>query len=310
MVPSWRKIQTDLASVGPCCSQSRNRFSSDKGTILMKTFKIALALVLVLAWPLLAAAQSEVPSHPYLGDDFMLGAGLFFPSKNFEINVNGTTPHRQIDFEDTYKIDDSETTGALDFRWRFGKKWSVQGQYWTVGDSGTSVLDRDVEWRDIVFKQGTNASASVDLDVARLFFGRKFSSSPQHEFGLGVGLHWLKVSANVDGQILTSVGDEEFYEDSVSADSPLPNFGAWYIYSWSPKWALTTRFDWLSVTFDEYSGSLWNASVGVNWAPFEHVGFGASWNVFGLDVDVDKSEWQGSAEISQSGPFLSVTAYW
>lgn len=276
----------------------------------MKSFKFALVMVLILPWPLLAAAQSDGLSHPYLEDEFMFGLGFFLPTKNFEIGVNGTLPNQRIDFEDAYKLDDTETTWAADFRWRFGEKWSVQGQYWTVGDSGSSVLDQDVEWRDVTFRQGTGASAGVDLDIARLFFGRTFSSSPQHEFGLGVGLHWLKVSADVSGQILTSAGDTEFYQDSVSADSPLPNFGAWYIYSWSPQWALTTRFDWLSVTFDEFSGSLWNASLGVNWAPFEQVGFGASWNFFGLDVDVDKADWHGGAQISQNGPFISVTAYW
>jgi hypothetical protein len=172
------------------------------------------------------------------------------------------------------------------------------------------VLSEDVEWEDVVFKEGTFASAGVELDVARLFLGRIFSSGPQHEFGAGLGLHWLEIKAYVEGRIKTDLGDTEAYRGSVSAGAPLPNIGAWYTYSWSPKWAFVTRLDWLSASYDDYSGSLWNASAGVNWAVFEHFGVTAAWNFFKLDVDVDKSDWQGSAETSQNGPFLALTAYW
>jgi hypothetical protein len=265
---------------------------------------------LVLGNPLCAAAQSDATSHPLLDSDFIVGAGVYFPDKNFEIGVNGREPNLEIDFEEAYKLNDSETTWAVDFIWRFGEKWSVQGQYWKVGDSGAAVLEEDVEWGDVVFQQGTGASAGVDLDVARVFFGRKFSQGPQHEFGLGAGLHWMQIDAFVEGQILTSIGDTEFFRDSVEADAPLPNIGAWYYWSWAPKWALTSHVDWLSASIGDYSGSLWNASLGVNWALFDHFGLSAGWNLFKLDVDVEKSDWNGGAEISQNGPFVSLTAYW
>ena len=90
----------------------------------------------------------------------------------------------------------------------------------------------------------------------------------------------------------------------------MPNIGAWYFYSWSPKWAFISRVDWLSASFEEYSGSLWNASVGVDWALFKHLGVRATWNYFKFDVDVDKGDWNGSAEISQNGPFIALTAHW
>ena len=94
------------------------------------------------------------------------------------------------------------------------------------------------------------------------------------------------------------------------AGAPLPNIGAWYTWSWSPKWALLTRVDWLSLSFDEYSGSLLNTSVGVNWAISNHFGLSASWNYFSLDVDVDNSDWRGAAKITQNGPLIALTATW
>jgi hypothetical protein len=259
-------------------------------------------------------AQTNGASHPLLSDDFYLGVGAYFPDKNFKIRVEGTVPdvdrQKEIDFEEALKLDNSETTGALEFRWRFGEKWSVAGQYWRISDSATAVLTEDIEWEDVVFKEGTFASAGVELDVARLFFGRTFSSGPQYEFGAGAGLHWLQIKAFVAGQIKTNLGDTEPYRGSVDASAPLPNIGGWYTYSWSPKWAFKARVDWLSASIGDYSGGLWNASASINWAVFEHFGVTASWNFFKLDVDVDKSDWRGSVETSQNGPFLALTAYW
>lgn len=258
----------------------------------------------------LAMAQTAGDYHPFLTDTFEVSAGAFIPDKSFEIRVDGSVPGESIDFEEVFKTGDSETTAGIDFKWRFGKKWSLQGQYWRVSDSGSNALRDDVKWGDVTFLAGTRAAAGVELDVGRVFFGRRFGSGPQHEWGLGAGLHWLEISAYAEGQILTDIGDTDFYRGAVSAGAPLPNLGAWYSWSWSPNWVLLTRVDWLSVSFDEYSGSLWNTSVGVNWALTRHLGLSASWNYFGLDVDVKKSDWRGAAKISQNGPLVALTATW
>jgi hypothetical protein len=211
-------------------------------------------VIFILLLPAPLIAQSDDTYHPILQDDWYLGAGAFFPDKSFTIRVDGTNPGDDIDFQEAFGVDDSETTGAAILRWRFGEKWSVQAQYWKVSDSASAVLDQDLEWEDVIFREGTGVKAGTGLDVTRVFFGRRLSTSSQHEFGLGLGLHWLSAS----------IGD--------------------------------------------YSGSLWDAQVGVNWAVTDHFGIGASWNYFNLDVNVKASDWRGSAEVTQSGPFVSLSA--
>lgn len=256
-----------------------------------------------------AIAQDESASayHPMLSDRFSLGIGLFRPSKDFVLRVDGQVPGEAIDFDQELDAKDSETTGSLDLTWHFGEKWSVSGQYWTVNSGARWQLDEDLEWEDLVFKEGTFAEVGVDLDVIRVFFGRQFFTRPGHEFGAGLGLHWLEIDAFIAGQIIVDdLLDTEFRRSSVSAEAPLPNIGAWYIYSWSPKWAFTTRLDWLSASLGDYSGGLANAQSGVHYQLFKYTGIGLSWNYFNLNIDVDKSDWRGKVESSQSGPFLSL----
>jgi hypothetical protein len=57
-----------------------------------------------------------------------------------------------------------------------GHSW---GQYWATDNSGEAVLTEDVEWEDVVFKEGTFAAGGVELDVVRAFFGREFNLGPE-----------------------------------------------------------------------------------------------------------------------------------
>jgi hypothetical protein len=267
-------------------------------------------LLLAVLCPGPVQAQSDGDHHPFLSDTFNLGVGLFWPEKSLTLRVDGTVPENDIDFEELLKLNDRETTGSLNFRWRFGEKWSLWGQYWSLSDNGSAVLEEDVEWEDVVFKQGTFANGGLDTTVGRLLFGRLFNSGPQHEFGLGIGVHWLEIGAFLEGQIVSSEDETEFHRESVSAKFPLPNIGGWYAYSWSPKWLVQARVDWLSASIGDYSGGLWNAQAGLNWAAFEHFGVGFYYNLFTLDLDVDKSDWHGKAQSTQHGPWLALTATW
>ena len=277
----------------------------------MKSVIPALFGILIfVVVPASASAQETGDYHPFLSDKFHIGVGIFAPQKSFGIQVDGTVPEESVDFEESLKVDNSESTPVMDFRWRFGEKWSFSGQYWKVDSQGSSTLTEDVEWEDLVFKEGSFVNAGVDMTVARLFFGRTMMSGPRYEFGLGAGLHWMEVGAFLEGEVILEDGGTDFQRGNVDASFPLPNVGAWYMYSWSSKWVATVRADWLSVSIGDYSGSLWSASGGINYQAFKNVGFGLSYSNFDLNVDVDKNDWHGQVETRQHGPILSVTAVW
>lgn len=273
--------------------------------------RIFLASMLLASSAVQAQMTGDSDYHPMLSDRFFVNLGLFNPTKDFKLRVDGQSPGNSIDFEKEVGAKDSQTTGALGLHWRFGEKWSVSGQYWAVDSGARWQLDEDVQWEDVVFKEGTFAEIGTDLTVYRVFFGRKFWTRPGHEFGAGIGLHWMEIEAFLAGQvIIDDVGDTEFQRGSVDAAAPLPNIGAWYLYSWSPKWGVVARVDWLSASIGDYSGGLTNAQAGIHYQLFNNVGLGLSWNYFSLDVDVEKSDWRGKVESKQNGPFLSLNVNW
>lgn len=256
------------------------------------------------------AAQTSDDYHPFLTDTFNLDLGVFWPAIDYSLQVNGLAPAKEVDFDKILKLDDYQSTPSVNFRWRFGKKWSFWGQYWDTSTTGGAILDEDIEWKDLVFKAGTFARTGIDVKVARVFFGREFSVSPKHEFGLGLGLHWMELGTFLEGEIKINEFSTEFQRVKVGANYPLPNIGAWYMYSWSPKWVFQSRADWLSASIGSYSGSLWDVQAGVNYQFFKNFGVGVYYKAYLIDLDIDKTEWRGNVRMEQYGPLLTLTATW
>jgi hypothetical protein len=257
-----------------------------------------------------AEAQSAPDRHPLLEDRFILDGGFFVPNKEFRLRVDGTIPGQEIDFGDGVDTSTSETSGQLNFRWKFGEKWSVAGQYFKTSESGTATIEDEIVWEDVIYEAGASVTAGYSFDVARVFFGRKVSSGDKHEIGLGAGLHWLEIGAFIEGEAYVGDDTTQFQRRAVDAGAPLPNVGAWYWHAFSPRWLFRSRLDWFGASFGDYSGDLWNAAVGINYQPWRHFGLGLSYQFFKLSIDVDKSDWKGATNLTYHGPFVSLSTSW
>ena len=274
-----------------------------------RTFLFGLVIVGVCA-P--SYSQESGAVHPYLSDTFFIDVGAFFPDRFLDMSVDGTLgeDHDPIEINEDIQFRDADGTGALEFGWQFGEKWRLVGQYFESSGSSSWILEEDVEWEDDVFLSGTNATVSNNFTLVRTFLGRDFSVNEKHDFGVGVGIHWLDIGGSIQGTIL--VGGEEIAsgKKSVQVSSPLPNIGFWYTYSISNRWAIKARADWLSASVDPYDGTMTNLGLGVNFQIVRNFGVGLSYIDFDLDVEIDDTAWRGSVVTSYEGLYAYLSFFW
>ncbi len=244
--------------------------------------------------------------HPYLNSKYQVSFGMYFPSKDFTIKVDGIVPGSGIDFQEDAGLSDTDEILSAAFRWNFGQKWSFWAQYFQSEADRTAVLTEDVEWEDVIFREGTNISAGTSFKVARFFFGREFKTGPNYEFGAGLGFHWLEIGAFIEGQAFINDDSTEFYRGDADASFPLPDIGAWYSYAFNERWLFMARADWLSASIGDYSGSLTDVAAGINYSFTDHLSVNLSYYMFRVNVDIDKNDWKGSADLNYDGPYLSV----
>ena len=76
------------------------------------------------------------------------------------------------------------------------------------------------------------------------------------------------------------------------------------------RWLVSTRVDWFGASIGDYSGDLWNANAGVTFQAWRNVGFSLSYQFFKLNVEVDKSDWHGGADLTYHGPYVAANINW
>ena len=271
------------------------------------------ALALASASGNILAQDQDPDFHPVLSDNFVLAIGAFRSDNVFKISAGSFDyENDEIDFGDSVGVDESNTLLNAQLRWKFGKKrkWSLWGQYFENDAKGDATLEEDVEWQGLIFREGTFVEGGVNIAITRLFLGYSFVKKPQHDFGVGAGIHNLDIGAFIGGEVMINDETTGYRREDVGGSQILPNIGAWYNFSPANRWLIHSRVDWISANINEYDGTMWNFNAGVNFQAWSHVGFDLSYQYFDIDLSVDDGDWIGGAEMRYSGPVLSMSFTW
>lgn len=274
----------------------------------------AILLISLSVIPGAALADDAAKLHPWMTSKYGFDLGIFFPDRSNRLRASGSfeidpTPSPFVDFGSELKLSESDSTFSAEFTWNFGKRWSMRMQYFESTGSSTALLEEDVEWEDLVFLAGTNATSGSEFELTRFVWGRTMDNSPDYDLELSAGFHWLHVSAFIEGTVETP-GGSEFAREGSSVDAPLPNIGFSYTHSLSPNWAIRARLDWFNADVDPYDGVFINASVGANFALNDRFNIGANYNYVELDVGVNGDNWRGEIETRYKGIYVYIGATW
>ena len=272
-----------------------------------KTTAFATSIVVCL-FSAQSNAQDESRVHPLISSRYVVQTGMFFPSKNFHLSVDGSVAgaNQEFDFEKATGFGESDEVFEIEFGWRFGAKWSAHLQHFTTDRTEKAVLEQDITWRDETILAGSSVSVGANFQLSRLFFGRSFGKRENVDTGVGFGVHWVEIGAFVKPDVITTFGDVS----AAKVSGPLPNIGFWYYYSLSPRWMIGARLDWLEANVGKYDGGMTNVSAGVNYQLFQHVGIGLKYQAFRLNVDVDNESWHGSTTLDLHGAYVYLSVNW
>jgi hypothetical protein len=262
------------------------------------------AAIAFAATAIAPAAAQQVPLHPALQDRWSFGAGVFFPSTATQASLtsNSTGLGTSIDFEDTFGMKRSDTVPTAYGRWRINQRWRIDAEYFQLNRSSERVIDREINWGDQTFPVNTSVSSKFDFSDLRVSAGYSFFRTPDKELGVGLGLHmaWYDVSLNSP-----SGGGEG--QDVLA---PLPVLSVYGNFALTDRWAVGTRLDRFSLSYDKFTGSLTNLALDLQYQPFRHVGFAFGYRGLFIKAEVEDDRVTGKFRQSFSGPMLSMNVSW
>ena len=271
----------------------------------MKTkFRVPLAIAIAFAAAGIAPAVAQVPLHPALQDRWTFGLGAFFPQTTTQASLtsNRTGVGTSIDFEETLDMERSKTVPTLYGRWRINQRWRIDAEYFQLNRNSERVIDRQIQWGDQTFAANTTVSAKFNFNDLRISGGYSFFRTPDKELGVGFGLHMASYDVSLNS---TTSGNE-----GQNVLAPLPVLSLYGQFALTDRWAVGSRLDRFSLSYDKFSGRLTSLALDLQYQPFRHVGFGLGYRGLFIKAEIEGDRVTGQFRQAFEGPMASLNVSW
>lgn len=241
------------------------------------------------------APTEAVPQHRLFQDSFRFAVGGYYASTSTMARLDaGGGAGVDVNFEDALGLDDRKLVGEGSMQWRFAQRWRLDVGYFGITRRATRTLSQTIEWGDQTFDIGDEVDSKFRISDLRTSVGYSFFRRSDKELGVGLGLHSTALRASIDS---TTGGAE-----AADVLAPLPVLSLYGNFALTDTWAMTTRLDWLSLTYDDYDGEIRSVALDFLYQPFRHVGFGFGWHSLLINLGVDKTDWRGQMRLAYQGP--------
>ena len=249
-----------------------------------------------------AFGADAIPVHPALNDRFYFGAGVFYAKTTTEAQLTSSQggAGTVVNFEQSLDMQRSKAVPSLFARWRLGERWRIDAEYFEFNRSATRTIDADIQWGDQVFPVNSQVQSTFDFSDLRVSAGYSFFRTKDKELGVALGFHLASYDVRLSTANLGSEGEDVL--------APLPVLSVYGQFALTDRWAVGSRLDRFSLSYDKYDGSLTSLGLDILYQPFRNVGFGAGYRGLFIRMDAEGDNRTLSFRQSFEGPTFFVNA--
>jgi hypothetical protein len=269
----------------------------------------ATALAVALVTGIVPAVANAEDAPDFLSDSFHLALGTYIVNTDTEIQLDGdASTGTPIDWENTFGGGDV-TRFRVDGQWRFADRHKARFLVFNTSRSQSRTLSEDIDFNGETFPVNARVSADFSFDIYELAYEYSFMKREDFELAGTFGVHYTTLSAGLKAKASTSNGTltSDINEEG-SVDLPLPVIGLRGTWGLPHNFWIDAGAQFFALSIDEYDGNLQDYRVMLTWQPRKWLGLGLGYNVFRVDVDVDKQSFKGSLDWQYDGPMLSYSA--
>jgi hypothetical protein len=261
---------------------------------------------------LLGAGACSTPGGPVDPDTLPWGRGQVYAG-GFAPNIDSTVAVGEdeagagieLDVEEVFGLDTSNVVLRAGASVRVGEtrrhQWELD--YLSILRSASKTLEQDVTIDGDTYPAGTEVSTDFDISVIRAGYAYSFYLDERVDLAAGFGLYALPIDLDFDGIANSS---------SSSFTAPLPTIGLSMDVALQDNLFLRQRLDLFYLEVGQFEGAMADALLGLEWRPWEHVGFGLAYNRFEISVeatdeDYPEIDFVGDLDYRYNGFLLYLT---
>ena len=228
----------------------------------------------------------------------MLSAGL---DTDLRIDPNLAMQGTPINAEDDLGLDDSALLPLAEITLLPGDRHLIRLSGFASRRSETKLIDRTIVFDDQTYLPNERVDSELNLTLIGLTYGYSVVKTQRADVALTFGVQVVEVEAN-------AVVRSRVVRDAETGVSPLPLAGIEGRFDFSSRWSAEARLQYLSVEFDEISGSVLDARAALTWRKNPHLVFGLGYRRFAVEVDSRDDDTPGIVDLMMDGPLLFLRA--
>jgi hypothetical protein len=211
-----------------------------------------------------------------------------------------------INLERDAGLDDSDRF-RIDGLWRINDRHHIRVLYFDANREASRTLDKPLVIGDTTYPVNVTLKTEFDAKIFEVAYEYAFLRRDTYEVAASIGAHMLDFSTTFSGNGTVNGRPINGAQESGDTTAPLPVLGLRGMWKFADNWYADLQGQWFSVEVDNIDGGLSDIRLGVTWMFMDHVGVGAGWNRFKVDVDASKKSFDGSIEWSYSGAQIFLT---
>lgn len=237
-------------------------------------------------------------------DRYLIYGGLMY------YDVDGTFSstkkgRRKVELDmDDLGLDQTEWAYTFGAKINITKRLVLSLDYFGYHQDATRKADFAFNYEDAVIDVGARVDSNLDMDVYVVNLGYALVHTDRVRFGLGFGAHVADLSLKISGKVRVNEEEIELGEGSEQVLAPAPDLYAFGAIALTDRLALRVSGGWMSLSYQDYSGSLLFANALLEYWPFKHVGIGGGYRYLHADIEYETDDKKEEYDITFPGPIV------
>ena len=256
-----------------------------------------LLLAALCGAPALAEGASPIESN------VVLQFGWYLLETDTTVRLDGAfDTGTEIDLEDDFGFEDADRF-RFDGLWRITPRHHLRGIWFNLDREASRRTERNFEFGDIVIPVQAEVTADLDTNIWELAYEYAFLHNERYEVAASIGVHAISFDLGIQASIGAG-GGLQTRRETAETSAPLPVVGLRGIWKLGGPVYFEASGQYFSASIDEYDGDLQNYRAVIIVQPWRHIGFGAGYEAFRVDVDVEQDRFNGSLRWEYGGAIV------
>lgn len=257
-----------------------------------------------LAGASFAAAAQQSPAL----DRVSVWLGGYYSHNDTSLSVEGSGPYAgmngELDFEDGFGSRMHGADPRVRFDFLLGDSQGFSFDYYRIHRSRSASYERTIPALDA--DVGAHVKGTMDYDFGAASYKWWFGHA-NDVFGVGLGAAYAKLEFRAEGA--GHAGDASAsFSDSYRESAWAPMLMLGWRHAFNDRWRMYANVAGVKKNGGKLKGHIWNAALGVEWFPWQHLGFALEYSASRLHLHKDYQEGTAKLDLDSDGPALYLRA--